>query len=106
MSLLWLCKLISKANLPNDAGKLPISWEQDKEDFLVRAAYFVLKYNVPDVLFVNMDETPLNHIASTSKTWAKTNSVNVSVYGGKDKRQATATPWINLAGTILSYYYG
>lgn len=44
-------------------GKLPESWEQDKDDFLIRAAYLVFKYNVPPELFLNMDETPLKHLA-------------------------------------------
>ena len=105
----WLRDQMKKAKLSyrkvtNDAGKLPSSWEEDKATFLVRAACLVFKYNVPDYLFVNMDETPMSHIASSGRTWAATNSDNVGTHGAKDKRQATGTPWINLAGTILFFH--
>ena len=95
---------LSYRKITNDTGKLPITWEQDREDFLTRAAYLVLKFNIPEELFVNMDETPLNHVASKGKTWAKTNSDNISTHGGKDKRQATGTPWMNLAGEIIFFH--
>jgi hypothetical protein len=72
--------------------------------FLTRAAYLILKYQVPDKLFLNMDETPLHHVVSMGKTWAKRNSSNVSTQGGKDKRQETGTPWMNLCGGIVFFH--
>ena len=61
---------LSYRKVTNDAGKLPSSWEEDKETFLVRTVYLylVFKYTVPTCLFVNMDEAPLSHIASTGRT--------------------------------------
>jgi len=85
-------------------GKLPESWEQDKDDFLIRAAYLVFKYNVPPELFLNMDETPLKHLASVRKTCAKKGAKNVSTQGGLDKRPATGTPWLNFEGDIVFFH--
>ena len=51
-----------------------------------------------------MDETPLMHTASNGHTWAETNSDNVSIQGGLDKRQHTRTPWINAVGDILFFH--
>ena len=51
-----------------------------------------------------MDETPLMHTASNGHTWAETNSDNVSIQGGLDKRQHTGTPWINAVGDILFFH--
>jgi len=81
-----------------------VSWEQDRDDFLVRVAYLVLNYNIPPELLLNMDETPLKHLACIGKTWALKNSKNVSVQGGKDKRQATGTPWLNMLGEIIYFH--
>ena len=51
-----------------------------------------------------MDETPLFLFASIGKTWAGRNANNVYTQGGKDKRQATGTPWINLMGEIIFFH--
>ena len=35
---------------------------------------------------------------------AETNSDNVSIQGGLDKRQHTGTPWINAVGDIVFFH--
>ena len=73
ISRTWFWIIMKGANLSyrkvtNDAGKLPTTWEEDKDTFFVHAAYLVCKYNVPGLLFINIDKTSLNHIASTGRT--------------------------------------
>lgn len=109
LSKSWLNELLLESKLryravTNDAGKLPDSWESDKEDFLIRASYLAWKYHVPPELMLNMDETPLAWLATFGKTWAAKGATNVHVQGGKDKRQATGTPWMNANGELAFFH--
>ena len=58
---------LSYRKVINDVGKPPTTWEEDKTTFLVRVAYLVVKYNIPNFLFINMDETLLNHLIDASQ---------------------------------------
>eukprot|EP00554_Chaetoceros_debilis_P004369 CAMPEP_0194089798 /NCGR_PEP_ID=MMETSP0149-20130528/36321_1 /TAXON_ID=122233 /ORGANISM="Chaetoceros debilis, Strain MM31A-1" /LENGTH=613 /DNA_ID=CAMNT_0038773867 /DNA_START=213 /DNA_END=2054 /DNA_ORIENTATION=+ len=99
-TLLRKCKL-SYRSITNDAGKLPANWEAEKDTFFTRIAYIIAKHKIPRELVMNMDETPLMWTPSSGKTWAAMGSDNVATQGGKDKRQATATPWVNMVGDVV-----
>ena len=91
--------------ITNDAGKVPATWKEIEIVFLIRrVAYIIFQFKIPKELCTNMDETPLMHTASNGHTWAETNSDNVSIQGGLDKRQHTRTPWINAVGDILFFH--
>ena len=61
----------------------------------------VEKYNIPDALIINLDQTP-SYLAPCKKfTMAPKGSTNVAIHGCDDKRTITATFVITLAGEFL-----
>ena len=51
----------------------------------------VLKYNIPDELILNIDQTPSKFVPRENVTMAETGSKHVSRKGGNDKRGITVT---------------
>ena len=61
----------------------------------------VEKYDIPDSLIVNFDQTPSKYVPVASATLAKQNSKQVSIKGSDDKRSITATFTITMDGKFL-----
>ena len=61
----------------------------------------VEKYDIPDSLIVNFDQTPSKYVPVGSTTLAKRNSKQVSIRGSDDKRSITATFTITIDGKFL-----
>ena len=57
----------------------------------------VAKFNIPDSLIINLDQTPTKYVT----TLAKKNSKTVTIKGSTDKRTITATFAISIRGDFL-----
>ena len=62
----------------------------------------VLKYNIPDELILNIDQTPSKFVP-TDVTMAETGSKHVSRKGGNDKSGITVTLSDTITGKILPF---
>ena len=59
------------------------------------------KYNIPDSLIINIDQTPTKYVPVSRSTLAKKNSKAVAIKGSSDKRSITATLSITFSGKFL-----
>ena len=59
------------------------------------------KYNIPDSLIINIDQTPTKYVPVSRSTLAKKNSKAVAIKGSSDKRSVTATFSITFSGKFL-----
>lgn len=76
-------------------------WQETRTLFLHSIVNACLKYNIPDQLIINVDQTPSKYVASGKVTMAEKNSKHVPKFGSGDKRQITATYGETLDGDIL-----
>ena len=88
----------------NTSSKVEISdkgWKEIEYQFHFDIVSKVEKYNIPDALIINLDQTP-SYLAPCKKfTMAPKGSTNVAIHGCDDKRTITATFVITLAGEFL-----
>ena len=63
--------------------------------------YKVDKYNIPDSLIINIDQTPTKYVRVSRSTLAKKNSKAVAIKGSSDKRSITATFSMTFSGKFL-----
>ena len=63
----------------------------------------VLKYNIPDKLTLNIDQTPLKVVPAENVTMAETGSKDVSRKDGNDKCDITVTLSETVTGKISSF---
>ena len=68
--------------------------------YLHNIVTIVEKYEIPQSLIMNLDQTPLKYIPAMHHTMAKQNSVSIA--GSSDKRSTTYTFTITLNGRFLS----
>ena len=61
----------------------------------------VAKFNIPDSLIINLDQTPTKYVPVGRTTLAKKNSKTVTIKGSTDKRIITATFPISVRGHFL-----
>ena len=61
----------------------------------------VEKFNIPDSLIINLDQTPTKYVPSGRTTLAKKNSKTGTIKGSTDKRTITATFAISIRGDFL-----
>ena len=61
----------------------------------------VERYDIPDSLILNFDQTPSKYVPVAFKTLAKRNSKQVYIKGTDDKRSITATFTITMDGRFL-----
>ena len=61
----------------------------------------VERYDIPDSLILNFDQTPSKYVPVASTTLAKRNSKQVCIKGSDDKRSITATFTITMDGKFL-----
>ena len=59
------------------------------------------KYNIPDSLVINIDQTPTKYVPDSRSTLAKKNFKAVAFKGSSDKKSITATFSITFSGTFL-----
>jgi hypothetical protein len=75
-----------------DAKKLPANWKQLGHDMLLRLAYFVFLYSIPEALVVNSDHTGCFLVPAKGKAWITEEMAEAGdkkVKGQSDKRQLT-----------------
>ena len=61
----------------------------------------VERYDIPDSLILNFDQTPSKYVPAASTTLAKRNSKQVCIKGSDDKRSVTANFTITIDGKFL-----
>jgi len=88
-------KTSSKVDIPEAARK------EIEYLFLHEIVNKVEKYQIPESLVINLDQTPLKIVQCSNSTLAKKNSKNVTIVGSSDKRSITATFSITLSGIFL-----
>ena len=86
----------SKVEIPDKARK------EIEYQFHFDIVSKVEKYNIPDALIINLDQTPSYLVPCKKFTMAPKGSTNVAIHGCDDKRPITATFVITLAGEFLS----
>ena len=85
-------------------AKVPIPDKTRKEIELVfmhKIVQKVEKYNIPDSLIINIDQTPSKYVPVSKSTLAKKGSKKVPIAGSNDKRTITATFSETLDGRFL-----
>ena len=78
-------------------------WEEVRTQLHNDIVSAVLKYNIPDELILNIDQTPLKFVLTENVTMAKTGSNDVSRKDGNDKRDITVTLSETFTGKILPF---
>eukprot|EP00966_Prymnesium_polylepis_P070078 1629240-Prymnesium_polylepis.2 len=75
-----------------DARKLPANWRQLGHDMLLRLAYFVFLYSIPEELVINADHTGVFLTPAKGKAWFTEEMLkegDKKIRGHGDKRQLT-----------------
>ncbi|KAK3082872.1 hypothetical protein FSP39_007612 [Pinctada imbricata] len=80
---------------------LPSDFEKKLTDFHQRIAMDVKKYDIPDDLIMNWDETGVNMVPVGEWTMSTCGAKQVTIKGLDDKRQITAVLGATLSGTLL-----
>ena len=78
-----------------------IIWNEVRHIFLHDIAEAVIKYNIPDELILNVDQTPSKYVSVDRITMAEKGSKHVSKKGVDDKRAITVTLSETLSCHIL-----
>ena len=76
-------------------------WEEVRTQFHNDIASAVLKYNIPDELILNIDQTPSKFVPTENVTMAENGSKHASRKGGNDKRGVTVTLSETITGKTL-----
>ena len=84
-----------KVEIPEGARKVA------KLLYLHNNVTIIEKYEIPHLLIMNLDQTPLTYIPAMNHTMAKQNSKSVSIARTEDKRSITGTFTITLSGHFL-----
>ena len=63
----------------------------------------MIQYNIPDVLILNVDQTPSKFVNVDRMTMAEKGSKHVAKRGAEDKRMITATLSQTLSGLMLPF---
>ena len=105
----WLQSLYSRINMSRRTvtTSRPIVtsslWEEVRTQFHNDTTSAVLKYNIPDELILNIDQTPSKFVPAENVTIAETGSKHVSRKSGNDKRGITVTLSETITGKILLF---
>ena len=78
-------------------------WEEVRTQLHNDIVSAVLKYNIPDELILNIDQTPSKFVPTENVSMAETRSTYVSRKGGNDKRGITVTLSETITGVILPF---
>ena len=76
-------------------------WEEVRTQLHNDIASAVLKYNIPDEIILNIDQTPSKLVPTGNVTMAETGSKHVSRKGRNDKRGITVTLSETITGKIF-----
>ena len=85
----------AKLEIPDGAFK------EAKLLFTQDIVFKVDKYNIPDSLIINIDQTPTKYVPVSRSALAKKNSKAVAIKGSSDKSSITATFSITFSGKFL-----
>ena len=105
----WLQSLYSRMNMSRHmvTTSRPIVtsslWEEVRTQFHNDIASAVLKYNIPDELILNIDQTSSKFVPTENVTMAETGSKHSSKKGINDRRGITATLSETITGKILPF---
>ena len=105
----WLQLLYSRVNVFRRmvTASRPIVayslWEEARTQLHNDIASTVLKYNIPDELILNTDQTPSRFVPTENFTMAETGSKHASRIGRSDKRGITVTLSETITGKILPF---
>ena len=83
------------------ASKLPVDWETQGVLMAKRIAAHMEMHSVHPSLVINLDQTGVKLVPSSTWTYEKCNSSSVAVVGAEDKRQITACIASSLTGELL-----
>jgi DDE superfamily endonuclease len=83
------------------ASKLPSDWEDQGVQMAMRIAANMAQYKVHPSLIINMDQTGIHLVPSSSWTYERKGSDHVAVIGAEDKRQITACIASSMDGNFL-----
>ena len=84
-----------------DKGALPPDWESKKLKWVNEVTELVKQHNVIDDLLINLDQTGIKLIPSSSYTYAVKGTSDVSATGANDKREITAVVAGSKSGVFL-----
>ena len=101
----WICRLCRTVDLHMRRGttaaqKLPPDWELQGELFAKRLSYLIMRFNMPEALVVNFDQTGLQ-IVPTQGVTRCLNKGSTPIVGLNDKRQITAVLAAATDGSFL-----
>ena len=74
---------------------------EEKFTFQRTISTAILKHDIPALLVVNLDQTPLSYVSPGKYTFRLKGAKNVPIKGVDDKRQITATFAVSLTGKFL-----
>eukprot|EP00967_Tisochrysis_lutea_P011262 scaffold12735_cov32-Tisochrysis_lutea.AAC.2 len=89
-----------------DTRKLPVNWQEKREEMVLRLAYFVFAHEIPEALVVNADHTGIMFTqrkgsSSVTREMAKGRDLSLANHG--DKRQFTLLATAAADGTSLPH---
>ena len=105
----WLQSLYSRRNMSRRmvTTSRPIVtsslWEEVRTQFHNNTASAVLKYNIPDELILNIDQTSSKYVPTENVAMAETGSKHVLRKDRNDKRGITVTLSETIAGKVLPF---
>jgi len=76
-------------------------WLETHTQYLHDIVHAVVSHNIPDELFINVDQTPSKYVPTANVTMAEKNSKHIARKGANDKRGITATLAESFSGDIL-----
>ena len=85
-------------------AKIPIApslLNETKFDFQRKIKEMQAWHEIPEVLIINFDQSPLKYICTGNRTYAKKGSSNVPLVGKEKKKQITGTFTITMSGLFL-----
>ena len=102
----WISKLCKAYNLvvrrvTTAKHNVPDDWEQQGETLATRLALICMYDKVPPELVVNLDQSGLHLLPTSSVTRALVGAEQVSGIAAGDKRQITATFVVSASGFML-----
>jgi hypothetical protein len=102
----WATSILRRLDMVKRKGtkgvkSLPKDFDKIKLEFLDRINEVVQKYNIPDSLIINWDQTGSNYIPVGEWTMAPSGSKQVPIAHMDDKRQMTVLLSITKSGTLL-----
>ena len=85
------------------AQKVPEDAERKCYEAALRIAWIIKEEDIPAALFINSDQTGVVYAQGSNITWAQTNSKQVSVVGGEEKRAFTLVTSVCANGELLPF---